>query len=33
MKADYEVAKQKCDALSGDAKDACQKQAKAQYPH
>lgn len=33
MKADYEVAKQKCDALSGDAKDACMKQAKARYPH
>jgi len=31
MEADYKVAKEKCDALSGDAKSACLAQAKAQY--
>ena len=29
--ADYKVAAQKCDALSGDAKSACVKDAKAKY--
>jgi hypothetical protein len=29
--ADYKVAKEKCDAMSGDAKDMCQKQAKTTY--
>lgn len=29
VKADYEVAKEKCDDLSGDSKNACQKEAKA----
>ncbi|GAA4355174.1 hypothetical protein GCM10023165_47050 [Variovorax defluvii] len=29
VKANYEVAKEKCDDLKGDAKDACEKQAKA----
>ena len=29
--ADYKVAAEKCDALSGDAKDACVKSAKARY--
>jgi len=29
--AGYAVAKEKCDALSGNAKDACIKQAKAKY--
>ena len=29
--ADYQVAKQKCDALAGDAKSACMEQAKATY--
>lgn len=29
--ADYKVAKEKCDALSGDAKDACQAEAKTKY--
>ena len=31
MEAQYKVAKEKCDSLSGDAKDACVKQAKQQY--
>jgi hypothetical protein len=31
LEAQYKVAKQRCDSLSGDAKDACIKQAKAQY--
>lgn len=31
MEAEYKVAKEKCDALSGDAKSACLAQAKAQY--
>ncbi len=30
-KADYRVAKEKCDALSGKAKDACMDDAKAKY--
>jgi hypothetical protein len=30
VEAAYEVAKEKCDDLKGDAKDACQKQAKAE---
>ena len=29
--ADYKVAKEKCDALSGDAKDKCMADAKARY--
>lgn len=29
--ADYKVAKEKCDALSGDAKDACISNAKVKY--
>lgn len=29
--ADYSVAKEKCDAKTGDAKDACVKQAKSKY--
>jgi len=29
--ADYKVAKERCDSMSGDAKDQCIKQAKAQY--
>jgi hypothetical protein len=29
--AQYDVAKEKCDALSGDAKDACIKDAKLRY--
>jgi len=29
--ADYKVAKEKCDSLSGDAKDTCVKQAKQKY--
>ena len=29
--ADYKVAAEKCDALSGDAKDGCVKQAKARF--
>lgn len=31
LKADYKAAKEKCDAMSGDQKDACQERAKAQY--
>ena len=30
-KAEYKVAKEKCDALSGDAKSACISEAKARY--
>lgn len=30
-KADYKVAREKCDALSGDAKDACVASAKARF--
>jgi hypothetical protein len=29
--ADYKVAKEKCDVLKGDEKDACQERAKAQF--
>jgi hypothetical protein len=29
--AEYDVAKEKCDDMTGDSKDACQKQAKAQH--
>ena len=29
VKADYDVAKEKCDDMQGDAKNACQKEAKA----
>ena len=29
--ADYKVAAEKCDAMSGDAKSACVAQAKAKY--
>jgi hypothetical protein len=31
QKADYKVAAEKCNALSGDAKDSCVEQAKMQY--
>lgn len=31
MKAEYKVAKERCDSMSGDAKDSCVKQAKAKY--
>jgi hypothetical protein len=31
LEAQYKVAKEKCDSLSGDAKDNCIKQAKARY--
>jgi len=31
MKAQYKAAKEKCDALSGNAKDACINDAKMQY--
>jgi hypothetical protein len=31
MVAQYKVAKEKCDVLSGDAKDACVKDAKVKY--
>jgi DNA mismatch repair ATPase MutS len=31
LEAQYKVAKERCDSLSGDAKDACIKQAKVQY--
>jgi hypothetical protein len=31
MDAQYKVAKEKCDALSGDAKDSCIKEAKLKY--
>jgi len=31
MEADYKLEKEKCDAMSGDAKSACIAQAKAQY--
>lgn len=31
MKADYKAANERCDALSGDAKDSCQASAKARY--
>jgi hypothetical protein len=31
LDAEYKVAKEKCDALSGDAKDACVSNAKVKY--
>ena len=31
VKADYKVAREKCDSLSGDAKDVCVASAKARY--
>ncbi|MDT7835042.1 hypothetical protein [Aquabacterium sp. OR-4] len=31
VKADYKVAREKCDALSGDAKDVCTASAKARF--
>lgn len=31
LAADYKVAKERCDSLSGDAKDACIKNAKLKY--
>jgi hypothetical protein len=31
MEADFKVAKEKCDSLSGDAKDACISSAKMKY--
>lgn len=31
LRADYKVAREKCDALSGDAKDICQSSAKARF--
>lgn len=31
MKAEYKVAKEKCDALSGNAQDACISEAKLKY--
>ncbi|HEX2012490.1 MAG TPA: hypothetical protein VJN44_16300 [Roseateles sp.] len=31
MKADYQLAKTRCDAMSGEAKDACMASAKARY--
>jgi hypothetical protein len=31
MEADYKVAKEKCDALSGKEKDACISSAKMKY--
>ena len=31
MEAEYKVAKERCDSLSGDAKEACVKDAKARY--
>ena len=31
LKADYKAANERCDALSGDAKDSCQASAKARY--
>ncbi len=31
MSADYKVAKEKCDAMSGDAKDTCISNAKLKY--
>jgi hypothetical protein len=31
MKAEYKLAMEKCDALSGAAKDSCQNAAKAKY--
>ena len=31
LKADYQAANERCDALAGDAKDSCQASAKARY--
>lgn len=31
LKADYKAANERCDSLSGDAKDSCQASAKARY--
>ena len=31
--ADYKVALERCDAISGSAKEACVSQAKAKYKH
>jgi hypothetical protein len=31
MDANYKVAKEKCDAMSGDSKDACIRDAKMKY--
>jgi hypothetical protein len=31
MEAEYKVAKEKCDAMSGDAKSACISEAKSHY--
>jgi hypothetical protein len=31
MEAEYKVAKEKCNAMSGDAKRACVAEAKSQY--
>jgi hypothetical protein len=31
MKADYKAAKERCDSLSGSAKDACVSEAKMKY--
>ena len=31
MEAEYKVAQERCDSLSGDAKEACVKEAKARY--
>ena len=31
LKADYKAANERCDALSGNAKDSCQASAKARY--
>ena len=33
MQAQYDLAKEKCEALSGDARSACIDRAKAQYKH
>ena len=32
LEADYKLAKERCDALNGDAKDVCVASAKARYP-
>lgn len=32
-KADYKLERERCDALAGDAKDACRDAAKARYDH
>jgi hypothetical protein len=33
MEAEYKLAKEKCDAMSDDAKRACIAEAKSQYKH